>query len=100
MTAAVAAASEKAEPYADEAKRRGRATAAAVKGEVDPPKKGSKLKKLVVFGGLAGLGAFLFKKLKGEDSSTALAVVVPAGPRAGAADAGTPSPRPRPAAPR
>ncbi len=71
VTAAVAAATEKAEPYADEAKRRGRATAAAVKGDVDPPKKGSKLKKLVLFGGLAGLGAFLFKKLKGDDTSTA-----------------------------
>jgi ElaB/YqjD/DUF883 family membrane-anchored ribosome-binding protein len=70
VTAAVAAASEKVEPYADEAKRRGRATAAAVKGEVEPPKKGSKLKKLVLFGGLAGLGAFLFKKLKGDDASS------------------------------
>ncbi|HMD11531.1 MAG TPA: hypothetical protein VKG90_04280, partial [Marmoricola sp.] len=63
---------EKAEPYADEALRRGRATAAAVKGEVDAPKpKGSRLKKLIVFLGLAGLGAFVYKKLKGDDSSTA-----------------------------
>jgi ElaB/YqjD/DUF883 family membrane-anchored ribosome-binding protein len=73
VTAAVAAAGEKAEPYADEALRRGRATAAAVKGEVDAPKqkKGSRLRKLVVFLGLAGLGAFVYKKLKGDDSSTA-----------------------------
>src|SRR5690349_13218245 len=72
VTAAVAAAGEKAEPYADEALRRGRATAAAVKGEVDAPKpKGSRLKKLIVFLGLAGLGAFVYKKLKGDDSSTA-----------------------------
>jgi ElaB/YqjD/DUF883 family membrane-anchored ribosome-binding protein len=71
VTAAVAAASEKAEPYADEARRRGRATAAAVKGEVDAPKKGSKLKKLAVFGALAALGGFLYKYLKGDDSSTA-----------------------------
>ncbi len=71
VTAAVAAAGEKAEPYAEEARRRGRATAAAVKGEVDAPKKGSKVKKLVVFGALAALGAFLYKMLKGDDSSTA-----------------------------
>jgi ElaB/YqjD/DUF883 family membrane-anchored ribosome-binding protein len=71
VTAAVAAASEKAEPYADEARRRGRATAAAVKGEVDAPKKGSKLKKLAVFGALAALGGFLYKFLKGDDTSTA-----------------------------
>ena len=71
VTAAVAAASEKAEPYADEARRRGRATAAAVKGEVDAPKKGSKVKTVVVLGTLAALGAFLYKFLKGDDSSTA-----------------------------
>lgn len=73
VTAVVVAAGEKAEPYADEALRRGRATAAAVKGEVDAPKqkKGSKLRKLVVFLGLAGLGALVYKKLKGDDSSTA-----------------------------
>jgi ElaB/YqjD/DUF883 family membrane-anchored ribosome-binding protein len=71
VTAAVAAASEKAEPYADEARRRGRATAAAVKGEIDAPKKGSKVKKLVLFGGLAALGAFLYKMLKGDDNTPA-----------------------------
>ena len=71
VTAAVAAAGEKAEPYAEEARRRGRATAAAVKGEVDAPKKGSKLKKLAVVGVLAALGGFVYKMLKGDDSSTA-----------------------------
>ena len=71
VTAAVAAAGEKAEPIADEARRRGRATAAAVKGEIDAPKKGSKVKTVVVFGLLAALGAFLYKMLKGDDKSTA-----------------------------
>jgi len=71
VTAAVAAAGEKAEPIADEARRRGRATAAAVKGEIDAPKKGSKVKTVVVFGVLAALGAFLYKMLKGDDKSTA-----------------------------
>ena len=71
VTAAVAAAGEKAEPIADEARRRGRATAAAVKGEIDAPKKGSKVKTVVVFGVLAALGALLYKMLKGDDKSTA-----------------------------
>ena len=71
VTAAVAAAGEKAEPIADEARRRGRATAAAVKGEIDAPKQGSKVKTVVVFGLLAALGAFLYKMLKGDDKSTA-----------------------------
>lgn len=70
VTAAVAAAGEKSGPARKEAKRRGAAAAAALRGEVDPPKKGSKFKKLLVFGGLAGLGAFVFKKLRGEEESS------------------------------
>lgn len=71
VTAAVTAAGEKSGPARKEARRRGAAAAAALKGEVDPPKQGSRLKKLLVFAGLAGLGAFLFKKLRGSDESSA-----------------------------
>ncbi|MCW2757604.1 MAG: hypothetical protein JWO46_1350 [Nocardioidaceae bacterium] len=72
VSSAVSDARDKAAPYIaearEEAARRGAATAAALKGEVDPPKKGGKLKKVLLAGGLLGLGAFVFSKLKGKDA--------------------------------
>lgn len=55
---------EQAGPAAAEAKRRGRAARAALKGE-EPQKKGGKLKKLLLLGGLAGAAAFAAKKFGG-----------------------------------
>jgi hypothetical protein len=44
------------------------AKVAELKGE-EPPKKGGKLKKLVLFGGLAAVAAFVASKLKGDQDS-------------------------------
>lgn len=68
VSAAAATAAAKSEPIRAEAKRRGLATSAALKGELDPPKKGGKLKKLLLVGGVVGLGALVLKKLT-EDKS-------------------------------
>ncbi len=70
VSAAVAVAGEKSGPAREEARRRGLAAAAALKGEVEPPRKRSKFKTLLVLGGLAGVGALVFNKLKGKDEPT------------------------------
>jgi hypothetical protein len=67
----VAAASAASEPYRDEARKRGVATVAAMKGELEPPKKSHKLRNLLVLLGLAGLAAFAYKKFAGSEGDSA-----------------------------
>lgn len=88
---------EQAGPAAEEARRRGALAAAALKGEEVQPakseKSGGKLRKLLVLVGLAGLGAFVAKKLSGGESSNWQSSYTPA-----PAPAAPPAP-PSPAAP-
>ncbi len=75
VNGAISDARDKAKPYVEEARkegrRRGLATAAALRGEVEAPKKGGKLKKVLLVGGVIGLGAFAFAKLRGKDEANA-----------------------------
>jgi len=72
ITAAVAAASEATEEVRGEAQKRGRATAAALKGEVAvPQKKSHKLRNLLVLLGLSGVAAYVAKKMSEREASTA-----------------------------
>jgi hypothetical protein len=71
ITAALAAAGDATEDVRDEAKRRGLATAAALKGEVEAPKKTHKLRNLLILLGLGGLAAAVAKKLSGREAETA-----------------------------
>lgn len=64
---AVSDARDQAGPVAEEAKRRGALAAAALKGE--PVKKKSGKKKFFVIAALAGLGAFVAKKLTGGNEA-------------------------------
>jgi hypothetical protein len=64
VTAALAALAAAAEPVVEETSRRGRATKAALKGEIDVPKKKShKLRTVMLFVGLGALAAAAVKKL-------------------------------------
>lgn len=63
VTAALATLAAAAEPIAEETARRGKATKAALKGEVDVPKKSHKLRNVVLFLGLGALAAAAVKKL-------------------------------------
>lgn len=63
VTAALATLAAAAEPVIEEGSRRGKATAAALKGEVDVPKKSHKLRKVVLFLGFGALAAAAVKKL-------------------------------------
>ena len=70
VSAALATAAAASEPYREEARRRGAATLAAVKGEVEPPKKSHKLRNLLVLLGLGGIAFFVAKRLtESEDSA-------------------------------
>lgn len=71
LTAAVAAASEATEEARGEAKRRGLATAAALKGELEPPKETHRLRSLLILLGLTGIAALVAKKLSDREASTA-----------------------------
>ncbi len=73
ITAAVAAASEATEDVREEAMKRGAATAAALKGEVEAPakKQSHKLRNLVVLLGLSGIVAFVAKRMSDREASTA-----------------------------
>lgn len=71
ITAAVASASEATEEARGEAKKRGLATAAALKGEVAAPEKRThKLRNLFVLLGLSGLAAMVAKKMSDREPST------------------------------
>jgi len=63
VTAALATLAAAAEPVVEETARRGKATKAALKGELDVPKKSHKLRKVVLFLGLGALAAAAVKKL-------------------------------------
>jgi hypothetical protein len=64
VTAALVALAAAAEPAVEEASRRGKATKAALKGEIDAPKKSShRLRKVVLFLGFGAIVAAVAKKL-------------------------------------
>ncbi|WUJ54609.1 DUF5324 family protein [Kribbella sp. NBC_00382] len=63
VTAALATLAAAAEPVIEESSRRGKATKAALKGEIDVPKKSHKLRKVVLFLGFGALAAAAVKKL-------------------------------------
>ncbi|HWD79115.1 MAG TPA: hypothetical protein VG497_09535 [Kribbella sp.] len=99
VTAALATLAAAAEPVVEETARRGKATKAALKGEIDVPKKSHKLRNLALFLGLGALAAAAVKKLltppepawqstptSGRDYSSA-----PAGTTTRPADSATPS---------
>lgn len=71
MAAAVAAASDATKEARGEAKKRGRASVAALKGEVEAPKKKHRLRKLVGLAGLAGIGGLIAKQFSDRQASTA-----------------------------
>jgi len=71
MAAAVAAASDATKEARGEAKKRGRATVAALKGEVEAPKKKHRVRKLVGLAGLAGIGGLIAKQFSDRQASTA-----------------------------
>jgi hypothetical protein len=63
VTAALATLAAAAEPVVEETARRSKATKAALKGELDVPKKSHKLRNVVLFLGLGALAAAAVKKL-------------------------------------
>jgi hypothetical protein len=63
VTAALAAMAAAAEPVVEETARRGKATKAALKGELDVPEKSHKLRNVMLFLGLGALAAAAVKKL-------------------------------------
>jgi hypothetical protein len=72
LTAAIAAAEEATEELREEASKRGAATAAALKGEIEAPKKKShKLRNLLIVVGLGGIAAFVTKRMSDREASTA-----------------------------
>jgi ElaB/YqjD/DUF883 family membrane-anchored ribosome-binding protein len=72
LTAALAAINEATEETRGEAKRRGKATAAALKGEVEAPKKKKhRLRRLLVVLGLGGVAAVVARKVTEQRASNA-----------------------------
>ncbi|MFI7059960.1 hypothetical protein ACIBL3_03170 [Kribbella sp. NPDC050124] len=63
VTAALASLAAAAEPVVEETSRRGKATKAALKGELEVPKKSHRLRKVVLFLGFGALAAAAVKKL-------------------------------------
>jgi hypothetical protein len=63
MTAALATLAAAAEPVVEETARRSKATKAALKGELEVPKKSHKLRNVVLFLGFGALAAAAVKKL-------------------------------------
>ncbi len=63
VTAALATLAAAAEPVIEESSRRGKATKAALRGELEVPKKSHKLRKVVLFLGFGALAAAAVKKL-------------------------------------
>ena len=70
LTAALASVDEATEDVRDETKTRGRAVAAALKGEIEAPKKKRRGWKLLVLLGLAGLGYAGYQKFGGKQPTT------------------------------
>jgi hypothetical protein len=71
LTAAIAAANEATEDVREEAKRRGKATAAALRGDVEPPKSKHRIRKLLIVLGLGGIVAAVAKKMSDRQATTA-----------------------------
>ncbi len=73
VTAAVAAASEATEEWREEASKRGHATAAAIKGELEAPqqKKTHKFRNFLLLLGLGGAAAYAAKRMSDRQASTA-----------------------------
>jgi vacuolar-type H+-ATPase subunit H len=72
LTAALAAATEATEEVRDETKKRGKATVAALKGEVEAPEKSKhRVRKFVLVLGVGGVIAAVAKKLSDRQASTA-----------------------------
>lgn len=70
LTAALASVDEATEDVRDETKKRGKAVAAALKGEIEAPKKKRRGWKLLVLLGLAGLGYAGYQKFGGKQPTT------------------------------
>jgi vacuolar-type H+-ATPase subunit H len=70
LTAALASVDEATEDVRDETKKRGKAVAAALKGEVAPPEKKHRGRKLLILLGLGGLGYAAFKKFGSKQPTT------------------------------
>jgi hypothetical protein len=71
ITAAIAAAGEATEDVREETSKRGRAAVAALKGEVEAPKKTHRLRNLLLVLGLGGIVAAVVKKLSDREPTTA-----------------------------
>jgi len=71
LSAAVAAADHATEDVREEARRRGLAAAAALRGEVEPPKKHHRIRTLLIMLGLGGVAAAVAKMLSDRQASTA-----------------------------
>ena len=72
ITAAVAAASEATEEAREEALRRSHATAAALRGEIEAPRKKShKRRNLLLLLGLSGIAALVAKRMSDRQATTA-----------------------------
>ncbi len=70
LTAAVAAANEATEDVRHESAKRGKAAVAALRGDVEPPKKTHKLRTLLVLLGLGAVVAFAAKKMSDRPATT------------------------------
>ena len=70
LTAALASVDEATEEVRDETRKRGKAVAAALKGEVQAPEKKHRGRKLLVLLGLGGLGYAAFKKFGAKQPTT------------------------------
>ena len=70
LTAALASVDEATEDVRDETVKRGKAVAAALKGEIEAPKKKRRGWKLLVLLGLAGLGYAGYQKFGGKQPTT------------------------------
>jgi hypothetical protein len=71
LTAAVAAAGAATEDVRGETAKRGKAVAAALKGEVEAPKETHKLRNLLILLGLGAVVAFVVKKKSDREPTTA-----------------------------
>lgn len=88
ITAAIAAASEATEDVRGETRKRGKAAVAALKGEVEAPKKKHRLRKALILLGLGGIAAAVAKKLSDRPATTAWQSSYTPTPTAPAGDAG------------
>jgi vacuolar-type H+-ATPase subunit H len=71
ITAALLAASEATEDVREETRKRSKAALAALKGELEPPKKTHKVRNLLILLGLGGIAAAAAKMLSGREATTA-----------------------------